>query len=188
MKAVAGALVLLMAVSVASYAQTYFLKESVLGAGGGPMAGSTYAVNGTLGQSSPVGSSAGATYQTYHGFWHAVGWAPLEAMVLSIQLVSSTTARLLWDPVSLATAYDLYRSTSPYFTATGTVWQTVAAPTTQYDFTDGIGVPATSYYFKGKARNAAAESAESNTVGEFERDTAGVLSGKRMVPGETSQR
>jgi hypothetical protein len=180
--------VLLMAASVASHAQTYFLKESVIGAGGGPMSGSTYAVNGTLGQSSPVGSSAGSTYQTFHGFWHAVGWAPLEAMVLSIQLVSSTTARLLWDPVSLATAYDLYRSTSPYFAATGSVWHTVTAPTTQYDFTDGIGDPANTYYFKGKARNAAQVSPESNTVGEFERDTSGVLAGSRTIPAGTSER
>ena len=154
-------------------AQTYFLKESTFGSAGGAMTGTTYAVTGTLGQPSPVGTSAGSTYQTYHGFWHAAGWAPLEAMVLAITLVSSSTARLSWDAVALATAYDLYRSTGAYFSASGTVWQTVSAPTVQYDFTDGIGNSSLTYYFKGKARNAVATSPESNTVGEYERSTGG---------------
>ncbi|MCU0611113.1 MAG: hypothetical protein MUE60_04920 [Candidatus Eisenbacteria bacterium] len=188
MRPIAIAVVVLVAASSAAHAQTYFLQQSVIGAGGGPTSGATYAVNGTLGQSSPVGTSAGATYRTSHGFWHAVGWAPLEAMVLSIQLVSSTTARLLWDPVALAAAYDLYRSTSPYFAATGSVWQTVSAPTTQYDFAAGIGDPAVTYYFKGKARNAAQVSTESNTVGEYERSTGGVAVGARLTPGEASER
>ncbi|MBN1424736.1 hypothetical protein JXA88_09270 [Candidatus Fermentibacteria bacterium] len=155
----------------AATAQTYVLKESTFGSAGGAMSGTTYAVTGTLGQPSPVGSSAGSSYQTYHGFWHAAGWAPLDAMVLAITLVSSTTARLSWDPVALATAYDLYRSTSAYFTASGSPWQTVSAPTVQYDFTDGIGNFALTHYFKGKARNAAQTSPESNTVGEFERSS-----------------
>ena len=154
-------------------AQTYFLKESTFGSAGGAMSGTTYAVTGTLGQPSPVGASAGATYQTYHGFWHGIGWTPLDAMLLAITLVSSSTARLSWDPVALATAYDLYRSTSAYFTASGSPWQTVTAPTIQYDFTDGIGNSALTYYFKGKARNAVQTSPESNTVGEYERSTGG---------------
>jgi hypothetical protein len=92
-------------------------------------------------------------------------------MVLAITLVSSTTARLSWDAVALATVYDLYRSTSAYFTPSATPWHTVSAPTVQYDFTDGIGNSAQTYYFKGKARNAVQTSPESNTVGEFERSS-----------------
>jgi hypothetical protein len=99
-------------------------------------------------------------------------------MVLAITLVSSPTARLSWDAVALATAYDLYRSTSAYFTASGSPWQTVSAPTVQYDFTDGIGDASLTYYFKGKARNAAQSSPESNTVGEFERNTGSAAMGK----------
>ncbi|MBN1426009.1 fibronectin type III domain-containing protein [Candidatus Fermentibacteria bacterium] len=179
----------LCALSAVASAQTYFLRESTFGTAGGAMTGSSYAVAGTLGQASPVGTSAGATYQTSHGFWHAAGWAPLEAMVLAITLVSSTTARLSWDPVALATAYDLYRSTSAFFTASGSPWQTVSAPTTVHDFTDGIGDPSVTYFFKGTARNAQQTSAESNTVGEFERSTAGVARGKGVVfPGITTER
>lgn len=171
MKTIACAGVLLAVMAAVLHAQTYVLKESVMGAGGGLTSGTTYVVNGTLGQSSPVGMSSGTSYQTHHGFWHAVGWAPLDAMVLSIQLVSSSTARLLWDPVTAAAVYDLYRSTSPYFTASGAVWQSVSAPVTEYDFTAGIGDPSVTYYFKGKARNAVQSSPESNTVGEFERSS-----------------
>ena len=92
-------------------------------------------------------------------------------MVLTITPISSTAARLSWDPVALATAYDLYRSTAAYFTATGSPWQKLSAPTTQYDFTEGIGRSTLTCHFKGKARNGAQTSPESNTVGEFERSS-----------------
>ena len=154
-------------------AQTYVLERSVIGAGGGHMSGSTYAVTGTLGQSSPVGISTGSTYHTYHGFWHAVGGAELAAMVLAIELVNATTARLFWDPVALASAYDLYRSATPYFSAGGAAWQTVSSPTTEYQFTAGVGDAATNYYFRGIAKNASATSPESNLVGEFDVDLSG---------------
>jgi hypothetical protein len=102
-------------------------------------------------------------------------------MVLSIQLLSQTTARLSWVAVTGAAFYDLYRSTSPYFAAAGSPWQTVSAPTLQYDFTDGIGSSTANYYFKGKARNASSESPESNTVGEFDVSTGGPSS--FTIPG-----
>jgi len=169
-------------VPVLASSQTYVLERSVISGGGARMSGSTYAVTGTLGQSSPIGVSSGSTYQTYHGFWHAVGGAPLAAMVLAIEMVNSTTARLFWDAVSLATAYDLYQSTTPYFTALGSPWATVSAPTTEYQFTDGIGNASTNYYFLGKARNAAQTSPESNLVGEFDFDSASSSSKENPRP------
>lgn len=154
-------------------AQTYVLERSVIGGGGGRMSGATYSVVGTLGQSSPVGTSSGSTYNTYHGFWHAVGGAPLEAMVLAIELINATTARLFWDPVALATAYDLYRSVTPYFSASGASWQTVSSPIVEYQFTDGVGDASTNYSFRGIAKNASQTSPESNLVGEFDFDSGG---------------
>ena len=89
-------------------------------------------------------------------------------MILSIALLNASTARLSWDAVAGATHYDLYRSLVPYFHATGSPWQTVTAPTTQLDFTAGIGSTTTNWSFLGKARNASEESPESNIVGEFD--------------------
>jgi hypothetical protein len=150
----------------------YVLQTSVISAGGAHMSGSTYAVTGTVGQSSPVGISSGSTYMTHHGFWHTVGGgAALDAMLLAIELISPTTARLSWTAVVGATFYDLYRSSGPYFSASGSPWQTVAAPTTQHDFTDGIGDSNTNYFFKGIAKNVSQTSPESNTVGEFDVST-----------------
>ena len=83
-----------------------------------------------------------------------------------------------------ATFYDLYRSTSPYFTAEGSPWQTVAAPTVQQDFTEGIGNAAVTYYFKGRARNASQQSPESNTVGEVDFSEGGT-SGWKLPMRET---
>jgi N-acetylneuraminic acid mutarotase len=92
----------------------------------------------------------------------------LDPMVLDIELISASTARISWLPVTGATYYDLYRSTVAYFSGSGLPWQTVAAPTTQLDFTDGIGDTNTNYYFIGKARSDYLSSPESNTVGEFD--------------------
>jgi CubicO group peptidase (beta-lactamase class C family) len=87
-------------------------------------------------------------------------------MVLDIELLNSTTARLSWSQVTGATHYSLYRRTTPHFLPGGLPWRTVAAPTTSTDFTDGIGGPGANYYFLGVARNAGQASTESNIVGE----------------------
>ena len=179
--------ILIILIPVLASGQTYVLERSVISGGGARMSGSTYAVTGTLGQSSPIGVSSGSTYQTYHGFWHAVGGAPLEAMVLAIEMVNSTTARLFWDTITLATAYDLYRSTTPYFSAGGSPWTTVTAPTTEYQFTSGIGNASTNYYFLGKAKNASQTSPESNLVGEFDFDSASSSAKKDSKPGQESK-
>ena len=147
------------------------------------MSGTTYSVMGTVGQSSPVGTSSGSAYITYHGFWHAIGGGGgvLDAMILAIELLSPSTAHLSWGAVAGATLYDIYRSTSPYFTTGGMPWQTVSAPSVQYDFSDGIGDDSVNYYFKGRARNASQQSPESNTVGEFDFDSDGSSAMKLQV-------
>jgi hypothetical protein len=90
----------------------------------------------------------------------------LNPMVLDIELTSATTARISWAAVTDATHYDVYRSSTAFFSAAGAPWQTVAAPLTQLDFTDGIGDTTTNYFFLGKARSATQASPESNIVGE----------------------
>ena len=65
-------------------------------------------------------------------------------------------------------ALDIYRSTIPYFAASGASWQTITAPTTQLNFSAGVGNPAINYYFLGIARNVSQTSPSSNLVGEFD--------------------
>ena len=89
-------------------------------------------------------------------------------MVVDIQLLSPTTARLSWNPVTGATQYNLYRSTASYFSPSSFPWQTVTAPTTHFDFTDGIGDENTNYYFVGRAENGVNISTDSNTVGDHD--------------------
>ncbi|MCU0612017.1 MAG: hypothetical protein MUE60_09545 [Candidatus Eisenbacteria bacterium] len=160
---------LLVLLSVSASAQ-YVVGPSVIAGGGARMTGGAYVVTGTTGQSSPVGISAGGAYQTNHGFWHAVtgGGGALNPMVMSIVQLSPTSARLSWAAVTGATLYDLYRSTTAFFTPTGAPWQTVASPTTQYDFSAGIGNEALNYFFRGIARNASQTAPASNAVGELD--------------------
>jgi hypothetical protein len=164
-KAVA-VLVLLLAPAVVG--AQYVVAPSVIAGGGARLSGGSYVVTGTTGQSAPITVSSGGAYVTRPGFWQAAGGGALGPMVLAIELLNATTARLSWNTVAGATHYDLYRSTIPYLGTGGSVWQTVAAPTTQRNFTSGIGNPSTNYYFRGIARNASQVSPASNIVGEFD--------------------
>ncbi|MBN1423824.1 hypothetical protein JXA88_04640 [Candidatus Fermentibacteria bacterium] len=94
--------------------------------------------------------------------------SPLSSMTLSIELLTPALARLSWSAVLGATHYDLYRSGSAQFDIAGVPWQTVAAPDTSLQFSDGIGDPAISFFFRARARSGAEESVSSNTVGEHE--------------------
>lgn len=163
------ALIMLLVLPVVVSAQ-YVVGPSVIAGGGARMTGGGYVITGTTGQSAPIGISTGGAYITQHGFWYAVtgGGGGLSPMVLSIALLNASTARLSWIDVPGATHYDLYRSSIPYFHATGPVWQTVTDPTTHLDFTAGIGNPNVNWTYIGKARDAAQESPESNIVGEFD--------------------
>ncbi len=51
---------------------TYTLKSSVIGASGAPGSSTQYSLNGTLGQSTPIGAGAGAAYMLVSGFWYQV--------------------------------------------------------------------------------------------------------------------
>jgi len=151
----------------------YVVGPSVIAGGGSEISGGGYVITSTIGQSSPIGVSTGGTYVTNHGFWYAVqgGGGALSPMSLSITLLDPSTAQIYWDAVDGATFYDLYRNQTPYFTATGSPWLTIAAPTTHRNFTGGIGNEAVNYFFRGIARNASDTSPESNIVGEMDYDS-----------------
>ncbi len=148
----------------------YVVGPSVVAGGGARMTGGSYVITGTTGQSAPVGVSSGGSYQTHHGFWHAVtgNGASLDPMILEIVLIDAATVRLSWGAIPAATHYDLYRNTTPHFIASGSPWRTVAAPSTLTETGSGVGDTNTNYFFLGKARNAGQTSPESNTVGEFD--------------------
>jgi hypothetical protein len=103
------------------------------------------------------------------------GGEPLDPMGLSIEMLDPATVRLSWSSVSGATHYDLHRSTTPYFSATALPWQTVIAPTTYLDCTEGVCDPIVNYFYMGVARNATEQSPESNIVGEFETSSDGSM-------------
>ena len=167
-KKLAGPALVLLLLLPGMVGAQYVVSPSVMAGGGGRLSGGSYVVTGTTGQSSATTVSSGGAYVTYPGFWHAVGGGTLGPMVLAIELLNATTARLTWNTVAGATHYDLYRSTIPYLGTGGSVWQTVAAPTTQRNFTSGVGNPSTNYYFRGIARNAGQVSPASNIVAEFD--------------------
>ena len=161
----------------------YIIQSQVVAGGGARITGGSYSVTQTIAQNGPIGISSGGSYATNHGFWYTTrgDGGSLSPMVLNIERLSTTTARLSWTAINGATYYDLYRSTTPYFTASGSPWQTLAHPAVQYSFTDGIGNTSLNYFFIGKARNASQISSESNIVGEFDFGTTNLKSG--IVPG-----
>jgi len=93
-----------------------------------------------------------------------------DAPELHINALSESQYRLWWHPVAGTTSYNLYLGTFSFFIP-GMPWQTVAAPDTSYDFTDGVGDPDTNYYFMCRSVGSAGESGDSNRVGEFDFNT-----------------
>jgi len=61
-------------------------------------------------------------------------------------------------------------------------WQTVAAPDTLYDFSDGVGDPATTYYFLsravGRAESQETPTGSASTSSHCPERVAGVLCGR----------
>jgi hypothetical protein len=110
--------------SPATVLAQYVVGPSFMVGGGARLSGGSYVATGTTGQSSFIFTCSGGSTITHHGFWHAGGG--LNPMVLSIALLSGTTARLSLNAVPGASHYDLYRSSTAHFGALGAPWQTVA--------------------------------------------------------------
>jgi hypothetical protein len=55
--------------SLSAYAQPFSISRSVIGSGGGPTAGGTFKLNGTIGQAI-IGPVAGGTFIDNQGFWY----------------------------------------------------------------------------------------------------------------------
>ena len=61
-----------------SSSASYVLERSVMGSAGGPATSASYAMNSTLGQSTPIGESASSSYELGAGYWYdKVGEAAL---------------------------------------------------------------------------------------------------------------
>jgi hypothetical protein len=131
-------------------------------------------------------------YQPYNGglgeadFQVSDDDLPPTTPALRITRLNATQCRLWWYTVAGATSYDLYRGTSAFF-GPGSPWQTVAAPDTFYDFTDGVGNPAVNYYFLCRSAGAWGESEDSETVGEFDFGTATAPGGKDQSQAEVER-
>jgi hypothetical protein len=121
-------------------------------------------------------------YQPYNGglgeadFQVSDNDLPLNTPELHIDRMSADQCRLWWYPVPGALGYYLYRDTFAY-TPPVFPWVAVAVPDTSYVFTDGVGAPATNYYFLCRSVGAWGESGDSNRVGEFDVGTATAVTG-----------
>ena len=102
--------------------------------------------------------------------FYTLALAGLDTMALEVELIAVDTVRVSWDLIAGATEFDLYRSLYPFFSTSGTPWQTVVSPMNYVDSSDGVEDPDMNYYIIGRARNTTHTSSESNTVGDFEYD------------------
>jgi len=77
----------LVSVALAQASANYRLPWSAL-ASGGPMQSAQYAMNSTLGQSSPIGHSASSSYRIGAGYWYGAFRppAPLRRLLLPLLL------------------------------------------------------------------------------------------------------
>ena len=85
---------------------SYRISTTVISGGGNAMSSASYHTVSTLGQSSPVGSSASATYNNDSGFWHTLlmiavgdlngdGLVDLEDVISALQVVTGQSPAAL---------------------------------------------------------------------------------------------
>ncbi len=60
---------MMVAFSLTANAQPFTITSSVIGSGGGPMAGGTFSMNGTVGQAI-IGPTTGGVFTDDQGFWY----------------------------------------------------------------------------------------------------------------------
>lgn len=129
---------------------------------GGHSAGDDYSLDGAAGQLA-AGEAGQAGYTLTSGFWHPV--CRPQAVAVNIAHYGSTV-ELTWTPHEANMAYDIYRSTAPYFepspanleaTVTSGFWEDPGA----------AGNPDTNYYYVVHS-TCVGSHARSNDSGEFD--------------------
>lgn len=151
------------------------LATSVMGSAGGQASSTNYVVKSTLGQSTPIGPSASTNYEVGAGFWYQDPVAPSVIGDLTANL-SKSDILLEWSHAKDNVAIDhyvVYRSTTPYFAATGGDSISGTKGTMYLDL-GAAGNTLTNYFYVVKAADPSRNLAEdSNQVGEYDRGTIG---------------
>jgi hypothetical protein len=112
---------------------TYSMVSDVISGGGQQVSGSTYTLTGTIGQSSAIGLSTGATYSNQGGFWNIRTGDTVAptAPVFTLQ----NPARALAVPITALTSTDIGSGVTGYYiNQTGTppsdAWSSAWVPPT----------------------------------------------------------
>jgi hypothetical protein len=98
----------------------YDLRWNTLGGGGGPSAGGSFTLNGTIGQAD-AGTMSGASFVLSGGFWGGIVGIIGPVPALSIRLVSGNDVILTWPNPS--TGYVLQQTAN--MSAPGGGWTDV---------------------------------------------------------------
>jgi hypothetical protein len=166
---VLGAAVLWAFNSVAADTQ---LATSVIGSAGGQASSTNFVVKSTLGQSTPIGPSTSTNYQVGAGFWYQDPVAPSAIGDMTANL-SKSDILLEWSHARDNVAIDhyvVYRSTTPYFAATGGDSISGTKGTTYLDL-GAAGNTLINYFYVVKAADPSSNlSEDSSQVGEFDRN------------------
>jgi hypothetical protein len=120
-----------------AWAQLYAINWSTIDGGGGPSAGGSFSLNGTVGQPD-AGARSGGAFTLSGGFWPGVtGSGPLPA--LAIRLGFGHTVILTWpDP---STGYVLQQTAN--MSGSGGGWADVTQPPVIVGANQEVTLPAT---------------------------------------------
>ena len=89
-----------------------------------------------------------------------------EAWWMTISAVSTTDASLAWSSANTSCTYDIFESTTPYFTPTGLATYTTVSLTQA--LAGKLGTVSTNYFYINRAACGGSTTAYSNEVGEFD--------------------
>jgi hypothetical protein len=148
------------------------LATSVMASAGGEGSSTNFRMRSTMGQSTPIGSSASTNFEVGAGFWYQDPVAPSAIGDLTVTLAVSDIV-LQWSHAGDNVAIDhyvVYRATDPVFVPSGgnAIGQTEGA---SYQDAGVAGVMGTDHFYLVKAIDPAGNLAEeSNRAGEFDKE------------------
>jgi hypothetical protein len=126
--------------------ENFYLIKQVIDAGGGASSSANFQLYSAFGQPTPVGVQSSESFVLYAGYlsptFAVSPLSPIQTLVIT-PVPPSTV--LIWQSISGAHSYNIYRDINPQFTPAGNLIGTVSDTT----FTDAnaLGLPLGKYFY-----------------------------------------
>jgi hypothetical protein len=128
------------------HSENFYLIKQVIDAGGGASSSANFQLYSAFGQPTPVGVQTSESFVLYAGYlsptFAVSPLSPIQTLVIT-PVPPSTV--LIWNSISGAHTYNIYRDIYPQFTPSGNLIGTVSDTT--FTDTNALGLPLGKYFY-----------------------------------------